>query len=55
LQLRSALDKLEECRHNLNSCLEENARLNRYGSVLPLKFFLLYDSTLKLSILGVEC
>ncbi|PNY07980.1 ATP binding protein [Trifolium pratense] len=29
LELRNALDKLEECRHNLNCCLEENARLNR--------------------------
>ncbi|CAL5213205.1 unnamed protein product [Lathyrus oleraceus] len=29
LELRNALDKLEEYRHNLNCCLEENARLNR--------------------------
>ncbi|XP_058730761.1 kinesin-like protein KIN-12D [Vicia villosa] len=29
VELRNALDKLEEYRHNLNCCLEENARLSR--------------------------
>ncbi|KAI4332059.1 hypothetical protein L6164_016998 [Bauhinia variegata] len=29
LELRSTLNELEECRRNLNSCLEENAKLNR--------------------------
>ncbi|KAL5054076.1 hypothetical protein RYX36_034758 [Vicia faba] len=29
LELRNALDKLEEYRHNLNYCLEENAKLHR--------------------------
>ena len=31
LQLRNTLDELEECRRNLNSCLEENAKLSRYA------------------------
>ncbi|OMO74183.1 Semialdehyde dehydrogenase, NAD-binding protein [Corchorus capsularis] len=29
LKLKSTLSELEECRHNLNSCLEENAKLSR--------------------------
>ncbi|KAL2663788.1 hypothetical protein AAZV13_02G121600 [Glycine max] len=29
LELRNTLDELQECRRNLNYCLEENAKLNR--------------------------
>ncbi|XP_022725985.1 kinesin-like protein KIN-12D isoform X2 [Durio zibethinus] len=29
LELKSTLNELEECRHNLNSCLEDNAKLSR--------------------------
>ncbi|KAL1180314.1 hypothetical protein V6Z11_A03G222400 [Gossypium hirsutum] len=28
-ELKNTLNELEECRHNLNSCLEENAKLSR--------------------------
>lgn len=28
-QLKNTLHELEECRHSLNTCLEENAKLNR--------------------------
>ncbi|XVE93307.1 hypothetical protein REPUB_Repub01dG0180300 [Reevesia pubescens] len=29
LELKSTINELEECRHHLNSCLEENAKLSR--------------------------
>ncbi|XP_027191010.1 kinesin-like protein KIN-12D isoform X2 [Cicer arietinum] len=50
LELKNALDKLEECRHNLNYCLEENARLSRELDT----FHKMFDSTntTKVSIKG---
>lgn len=34
-QLNKTLSELEECRNNLSSCLEENARLRRYCQLFP--------------------
>lgn len=55
LQLINALDKLQECRRNLNDCLEENARLSRYGLCSPVEVHIMYVSILKLSIFAVKC
>lgn len=33
-KLNKTLNELEECRHNLNSCLEENAKLSRLDNLV---------------------
>ncbi|KAL5127457.1 Kinesin-like protein KIN-12D [Glycine soja] len=47
LELRNTLDELQECRRNLNYCLEENAKLNR--EVDPLHSMLSSTNSTKVS------
>lgn len=47
-QLNKTLSELEECRNNLSSCLEENARLRRYFVnfflVLHLEMLIIFNT-----------